>query len=568
MKLRSLSANSAGRRANWKALGLSKEDMEKPKIAVVNSSSELAICFAHLDGVAKVVKEAVRAAGGIPFEVRTTAPSDFITGAGRNGSYILAARDVITHDIELQVEAALLDGMVCLTSCDKTPPGHLMAAARLNIPTLLVIGGYQQAGEIDGDPVDVEDVFSGQVGALFGKPGRHSLDDMAENAIRGPGVCAGMATANTMHCVVEALGMCLPGSAPVRANSEKMFDSARRSGARIVEMVMEGLEPRRILTEGAFRNAVATVLAASGSINAIKHLQATATEAANGVDVFALWEEMSHVPVLSAVRPNGEVRIEGFEDAGGAAGILKQLLPIIDAQALTCTGKTVAENLAEFEVSDPEIIRPLDRPIAEGPSIAILKGSLAPESAIVRLGVRDGSRPEEFEGPAVVYESTPQALRDLEAGKIQKGQVLILRGQGAKGGPAMGGGASLVLFAIDAAGLAKDVAFVTDGQLSGLCLKGLTIAEVAPEGAVGGPLGKVQDGDRIVISVARRQLDLDVPAEELARRPGPPNAFPVPAEGYLSIYRQDVRPMSTGAVLIPEEGISREPVSSRPEPEW
>jgi dihydroxy-acid dehydratase len=567
MQLRSLSANSAGRRANWKALSLSKEDMLKPKIAVVNSSSELAICYAHLDGVAKVVKEAVRAAGGVPFEVRTTAPSDFITGAGRNGSYILAARDVITHDIELQVEAAMLDGMICLTSCDKTPPGHLMAAARLNIPTILVIGGYQEAGDIDGDPVDVEDVFSGQVGALFGKPGRHSLDDMAENAIRGPGVCAGMATANTMHCVVEALGMSLPGSAPVRANSEKMFDSARRSGTRIVEMVMEELRPRQILTEAAFRNAVATVLAVSGSINAIKHLQATATEAANGVDVFALWEEMSKVPVLTAVRPNGAVRIEQFEDAGGAAAILKQLQPMIDTGALTCTGRTLGENLQSAEVVDPEVIRPLDRPIAEGPSIAILRGSLAPESAIVRLGVRDGSRPEEFDGPAVVFENTASALRALEEGQVPKGSVLVLRGQGIRGGPAMGGGASLVLFAINAAGLAKDVAFVTDGQLSGLCLKGLTIAEVAPEGATG-PLGKVHNGDRIVISVAHRQLDLDVPAEELARRPRPANAYPMPAEDYLSVYRQDVQPMSTGAVLIPSEGVSREPVTERPAPEW
>jgi dihydroxy-acid dehydratase len=380
---------------------------------------------------------------------------------------------------------------------------------------------------------------------------------MAENAIRGPGVCAGMATANTMHCVVEALGMCLPGSAPVRANSDKMFDSARRSGRRIVEMVLENLKPRSILTEAAFRNAVATVLAVSGSINAIKHLQATATEARNGVDVFRIWEEMSHVPVLSAVRPNGEVRIEGFEDAGGAAAVLRQLSPLIQLDALTCTGRTLGENLASFEVKDPEIIRPLDRAIAEGPSIAILKGSLAPESAIVRLGVRDGSRPEEFEGTAVVYDDNQQAVQDLADGKVPKGSVLIVRGQGVKGGPAMGGGASLVLFAVAAAGLAKHVAFVTDGQLSGLCLKGLTIAEVAPEAAVGGPIGKVRNGDRVVISVKNRQLDVDVPAEELARRPVPEHLM-VPADGYLALYRRDVQSMSTGAVLLPPEATTVE----------
>lgn len=550
MTLRSLAANTAIRRAHFRALGLSAEDMLKPKIAVVNSSSELAVCFAHLDGVAKVVKEAIRAAGGIPFEVRTTAPSDFITGAGKSGSYILAARDLVTNDIEAQVEAAVLDGMICLTSCDKTPPGHLMAAARLDIPTLLVIGGYQASGMIGDDHVDIEDLFSGSVGATLGKPGKHSVDEMAEQAIRGPGVCAGMATANTMHCVVEALGMSLPGSAPVRANSDRMFDCARRSGTRIVEMVNEGLTPRKILTESAFRNAAAMVLGVAGSINAIKHLQATATEGETGVDVFAIWEEMGRkVPVLSAVRPNGKVRIEQFEDAGGAEAVLKQLAPIIDTSAMTCTGKTLAENLEGVTVGDTDIIRPLDNPISDGPSIAILKGSLAPESAVVKLGIRDGSRPEAFDGTAVVYEDTPSAMADIAAGKLKKGDVLVLRGQGLKGGPAMGGGASIVLFAIDAAGLAKDVAFVTDGQLSGLCLKGLTIAEVAPEAVAGGPIGKVRNGDRIIVDIAKRQLDLDVSEEELARRPAPSNAYPVRADGYLGIYRRDVQSMASGAVL-------------------
>ena len=549
-QLRSLSANSPVRRAQWRALGLTEADLQKPKIAVVNSSSELAICFSHLDGVSKVVKDAIRAAGGIPFEVRTTAPSDFITGAACSGSYILAARDLVTNDIEAQVEAAMLDGMVCLTSCDKTPPGHLMAAARLNIPTLLVIGGYQASGMIGNDHVDVEDLFSGAVGAALGKPGKFRIEDMTEQAIRGPGVCAGMATANTMHCVVEALGMCVPGSAPVRANSEKMFDAARRAGARIVAMVEEGLTPRKVLTEAAFRNATAMVLAVSGSINAIKHLQATAIEAENGVDVYALWEEMGRkVPILSAVRPNGAVRIEQFEDAGGAAAMLKRLAPVIDTTAMTAMGKSLSEVLAPIAEGDTDIIRPLSNPISPGPSIAILKGSLAPESAVVKLGIRDGSRPEFFDGRAVVYDDSQTAMQDIKAGKLKKGDVLVLRGQGIKGGPAMGGGASLILFAIDAAGLARDVAFVTDGQLSGLCLKGLTVAEVAPEGATGGPIGKVRNGDRIVIDVAGRRLDLDVPAAELAARPAPAPGFPIAAKGYLGSYRRDVQPMAKGAVL-------------------
>ncbi len=526
--------------------------MAKPKIAVVNSSSELAVCFAHLDGVAKVVKEAIRAAGGVPFEVRTTAPSDFITGAGRSGSYILAARDLVTNDIEAQVEAAMLDGMVCLTSCDKTPPGHLMATGRLNIPTILVIGGYQASGMIGDDHIDLEDLWSGTIGARFGKPPKHSLEQMIPQAVRGPGVCAGMATANTMHCVVEALGMCMPGSAPVRANSEKMFEKAREAGARIVDMVLEGLTPRKILTESAFRNAVSTVLAVSGSINAIKHLQATAVEAGTNVDIFALWDEIGRkVPILSAVRPNGAVRIEGFEDAGGARSTLKQLEPLLALDAMTVTGKTMGEELASATVADPAVIRPLDNPIAPGPAIVILKGSLAPESAVVKLGIPDGKRPEFFEGKAKVFEDNDSALQAIEDGQIVPGDVLVLRTQGLKGGPAMGGGASLVLFAIDAAGIAADVAFITDGQLSGLCLKGLTVAEVAPESEAGGPLGLVRDGDVIRIDVANRGLDLLVDLAELATRTPLRNDYRVPASGWLEQYRIAVEPMSTGAVLNP-----------------
>ena len=546
--LRSAAADSPHRRAHWYQLGLTEEDMAKPKIAVVNSSSELAVCYAHLDGVSKVVKDAIRQAGGIPFEVRTTAPSDFITGAGKAGSYILAGRDLVTHDIEVQVEAAMLDGMVCLTSCDKTPPGHMMAAGRLNIPTILVIGGYQASGQIDGDPVDLEDLWSGTIGTRFGKPLPHDKDEMIRQAIRSPGVCSGMATANTMHCVVEAIGMSLPGSAPVRANSRKMFDSARESGKRIVEMVLEDLTPRKIMTEGAFRNAVATVLGVSGSINAIKHLQAIAVECGMDLDIFKLWDEVGRqVPVLSAVRPNGEVRIEQFEDAGGARGMLKQLEPLLDLGAVTCSGKTMGDVLAGYDVPDADIIRPIDNPICEGPSIAILKGSLAPESAVVKLGIRDGKRPEFFEGPAKCFDNNASCLDAIAKGEVKSGDVVILRGQGLKGGPAMGGGASMVLFALDAAGIARETAFITDCQLSGLCLKGLTVAEVAPEAVDGGPLGIVVDGDRIRIDVANRALDLLVDPAELAKRPAMGSKK---ASGYLGIYQRDVQPMSTGAVLI------------------
>jgi dihydroxy-acid dehydratase len=546
------SPREAVRRAQWKALGLTDEDMTKPKIAVVNSSSELAICFSHLDGIARLVKEEIRAAGGLPFEIRTAAPSDFIISAGHAGGYILPSRDLVVNDMEIAVEGAQLDGMICLSSCDKTPPAHMMAAGRFNIPTILVICGYQPSGEYLGTHVDVEDVFMGSVRTTFGKLSQEELRGMADNAIRGPGVCAGMATANSMHVACEAIGMALPGSAPVLANSPRMIDFAKRSGRRVVEMVLEDLKPRDILTPGAFRNAVAAVLSVSGSINCIKHLQATAVEAGLDLDVFALFNELGdRIPVLSAVRPNGEDTIEEFEAAGGAQAIMKQLESLLDLDALTVTGRTVRENLAHAVVHDADVIRPLDRAFSNKASITILHGTLAPESAIVKLGLRGPDRKSEFSGPAIVYDNGDVAIRAIARGEVKAGQVLVVRGMGPKGGPGMAGPASMVVFALDAAGLQNEVAFVTDGQLSGLCNKGLTVAEVSPESAIGGPISLVENGDRISVDVDRHSLELHVPAAELAARRAKRGQPLLPrSRGYLSVYQRSVQPMSTGAVLI------------------
>jgi dihydroxy-acid dehydratase len=549
------SPREAVRRAQWTALGLSDADMQKPKIAVVNSSSELAICFSHLDGIAKVVKDEIRAAGGLPFEVRTAAPSDFIISAGNSG-YILASRDLVVNDMEIAIEGAQLDGMICLSSCDKTPPAHLMAAGRFNIPTILVICGYQPSGTYQGRHVDIEDVFMGSVQAAIGNLDKQTLRGMSENAIKGPGVCAGMATANSMHVVVEALGMALPGSAPVLANSPKMFDAARRSARRIVAMVLEDLRPRQILTPGAFRNAVASVLAVSGSINCIKHLQATAVEAGVDIDVFRLFNDLGdRIPVLSAVRPNGEDTIEAFEAAGGAHALLKQLQPLLDTGVLTVTGGTLADNLRDAVVANPEVIRPIDRPYSRQAPIVVLHGNLAPESAIVKLGLRGLDRKARFNGPARVYDDAQLALRDIGNGTVRKGEVLVVRGMGLKGGPGMSGNASGIVFALDSAGLHSDVAFVTDGQLSGLCNKGLTVAEVSPESAAGGPLALVENGDRIAIDVDARSLELQVAEAVLEARRVQRGTPPLtPSSGYLSIYRRAVQPMSTGAVMVERRG--------------
>jgi dihydroxy-acid dehydratase len=541
----------ATRRAQWRALGLTDEDMAKPKIAIVNSSSQLAICFSHLDEIARRAKRAIERAGGIAFEVRTAAPSDFITSAGHRGGYILSARDLIPNDIEVAVEGALLDGMLCLASCDKTAPGQLMAAGRLNIPTIVVACGYQPSGSYRGRHCDIEDVFAAAGHVASGRLSVGELTEMSENAVLGPGVCAGMGTANTMHIACEALGMALPGSAPVRANSNPMWDAVERASARIVAMVGEDLRPRDILTPEAFANAVMTVLAVSGSINSVKHLQAVAAEADCQVDVYRLFETLAaRVPLLAAVRPNGEHSIEEFEDAGGARAVMKQLEGMLHTGAMTLAGTTVGQNLAAVTVADEQVIRPVTRPLGRRPTIVLIRGSLAPGGGIVKLAVAD-DRELEFTGPAVVFGSPEQAIDAVAGGRVTPGQVVVLRGQGPAGSPGMGM-ASRLVFALDGAALTGQVAVVTDGQLSGLVNRGIVVGEVSPESAAGGPLALVEDGDEIRIDVLGRTADLRVSEEELARRRARLPARPPSGErGWLSIYERVVRPLPEGAVLTP-----------------
>jgi len=541
----------ATRRAQWLALGLSDEDMVKPKIAIVNTSSQLAICFSHLDEIARRARRAIELAGGVGFEVRTAAPSDFITSAGHRGGYILSARDLITNDIEVQVEGALLDGMICLASCDKTAPGQLMAAARLNIPTIVVACGYQPSGTYRGRHCDIEDVFLAAGHVANGRLSVDELTEMSENAVLGPGVCAGIGTANTMHLACEALGMALPGSTPVRANSEPMWRAVEAAAARIVEMIGEDLKPRDVMTPGAFRNAVTTILSVSGSINSVKHLQAVAAEAECDVDVYGLFEHLAdQVPLLTAVRPNGETSIEEFEDAGGTRAVMKQLEALLDTGALTVTGQSVAGNLAGVTVTDSETIRPPERALGRRPTIVLIRGSLAPAGGIVKLAVADDRRLD-FAGPAVVYESPMQALEAVRGGEVKGGEVVVLRGQGVTGSPGMGMASQLV-FALNGAGLTGEVAVVTDGQLSGLVNKGIVVGEVSPEAAAGGPLALVENGDIIRIDVPGRTADLDVPADELDRRRAELDANPPTAEvGWLSVYQRLVRPLPEGAVLRP-----------------
>ncbi|MGH8868350.1 MAG: dihydroxy-acid dehydratase [Actinomycetes bacterium] len=543
----------ATRRAQWRSLGLSVEDLEKPKIAVVNSSSDLAPCFSHLDGICGPVKQAIRDAGGVGFEIRTTAPTDFIMSAGRRGGYVLSSRELVAHDIEAAVEGAQLDGMVCLASCDKTTPGHLMAAARLNVPTVVVACGYQQTGVFRGEECDIEEVFL-QAGHL--SSGGVTLDDlsaMCDCAIASPGVCAGMGTANSMHCAAEALGMTLPGSTPVRANSPAMWDVVADAGRAAVEAVLADRRPRDVLTPAAFGNAVKAVLSVSGSINTVKHLQAVAVEAEAGVDVYGLFERYADdVPLLAGVRPNGRHSIEDFERAGGTQALLKRLEPYLDTGVTDVRGTGLGDTLRTAEVRDDEVIRPVEDAFAYRPGIVLVRGSLAPETGIVKLAV-DDDRPTTFAGPAVVYEALDTAMTAVKAGEVRPGDVVVLRGLGPRGTPGMGMASQLV-FALDGAGLSGQVAVVTDGQLSGLVNKGIVVGEVQPEAADAGPIAVVRDGDKISVDLTTRTVHLDVPEQDVRARLAAVEAAPGPAQpGWLSLYARSVQPLTSGAVL------SREP---------
>jgi len=538
----------AVRRAQWLAMGLSEEDLEKPKIAVVNSSTKLSVCYQHLDGVSELVQDAIRAAGGVPFEIRTVAPSDFVTSAGRQGRYLMPTRDLLVNDVEVQVEGAQLDGMILLSSCDKTTPAHLMAAGRLNVPSVILTCGYQLGGECAGKKVDIETLYN-SVGALkAGHIDLAELKSMSCQAIQGPGVCAGLATANTMHVTAEALGMTMPGNAPIRAGSERLDDWARQAGERIVEMVDEDLRPRDILTAAAFRNAVTVAISLGASVNVVRHLIASAVETEVDVDILREFERIGQEMVqITQVRPNGPDRIEDLDQAGGCRGAMMQLREKLDLEVMTASGKSLAEVLADAPAPDASLIRPLSDPFRNEPGIVVLRGSLAPDGAIVKLSAVPASV-RLFSGPARVYEDESLAIAGLGDGSIRPGDVIVLRMLGPKGGPGTVFAASFMA-ALVGAGMGDKVAVVTDGELSGLN-SGITIGQVMPEAAEGGPLAVVQDGDRIAIDMRDLRIDLDIAPKELERRMTT-HVVQLSEErpGWLRLYRELVQPLSRGAVL-------------------
>ena len=548
-EFRSNRGNSPIRRSMWLTLGIKDEDMRRPKIAIINSSSNLAVCFSHLDAIAKFVADEIYKAGGLSFEIHTVAPVDFLY-TGHSGGYTLASRDLIANEVESAVEAPMLDGMICLASCDKTLPGQLMAAARINVPTIVVPCGYQPCGTYKGQHFDIEDLFVNQGHLSMGKITPEEMREMSDAAIKGPGVCQGLGTANTMHIACEALGFALPGSAPVLANSPKMWEDVAAASKRIVEMVEQDIKPRDLLTPEAFENSVKTILAMSGSTNSIKHLQAIAKEAKTDIDVNDMFDKFGDdIPLLVGIRPNGYHYIDDLEAAGGALAIMKRLESKLQLGAMTVSGKSVKDNLAKAVIKDENVVRSLDNALNFRPAIVLAKGNLAEVYGIIKLQIDDNYKPNYFKGPAKVFTNGMDANRALQEGKIVKGDVVVICGQGVTGIPGQGG-AGGIIFSLDAMGLGGDIAVVTDGHASGLCNLALMVVDVTPEAAAGGTIGLVRDGDIITIDALNRILSVDVSDEELTeRRKTAPDYLGKGEEGWLKLFQERVRPLNEGATI-------------------
>lgn len=538
----------AVRRAQWCAMGIKEEDFDKPKIAVVNSSSTLSVCYIHLDEISQIVQKSIREHGGLPFEIRTAAPSDFVTSAGKKARYILPSRDLIVNDIEVMVEGACLDGMVLLSSCDKTTPAHVMAAARLNIPSIVVPCGYQLGGECGGREVDIEEVYKAVGTVATGSMRLDELEAWTKVAIQGPGVCAGLATANSMHVMAEALGMAASGTTPIRAGSDRLKNVASAAGDTIMQLISQDLRPRQILTPSAIRNAIRVAIAIGASVNVIRHLAAIAAEAELDLDVVALFESLgANIPQITRIKPNGPDRIEHLDEAGGTRAVQAQLRDRLELDALTVSGKTLGAVLEGPVAIDDTIIRPLTNPFRQEPGLVILRGNLAPHGAIMKISAVPGAL-REFEGRARVFEDEDEALRELGRGGIHPGDVVVLRMMGPLGGPGTVFACSMMA-ALVGAGLGDSVAVVTDGELSGLN-RGITVGQVMPEAAAGGPLAVVREGETIRIDLPGRRIDLKIKSEDLEERVcswKPPARQLSP--GWLAIYSEVVQPIEKGAIL-------------------
>jgi len=540
-------------RGMLRAVGMGDEDWVKPQIGVASSWNEVTPCNLSLDRLADAAKQGVHGAGGYPLEFGTISVSDGISMGHEGMHFSLVSREVIADSVETVMQAERLDGSVLLAGCDKSLPGMLMAAARLNLSSVFLYAGSIAPGWVrleDGTEkqVTIIDAFEAVGACKAGKMSEEDLNRIEKAICPGEGACGGMYTANTMASAAEALGMSLPGSAAPPSADRRRDNWAHRSGEAVVNLLREGITARDILTKKAFENAIAVVMAFGGSTNAVLHLLAIAREADVDLTLDDFNRIADKVPHLGDLKPFGQYVMADVDRVGGVPVVMKALLDagLIHGDALTVTGKTVAENLASINPPDPDgkIIRALSNPIHKTGGLAILRGSLAPEGAVVKTA---GFDLETFTGPARVFERERAAMDALTEGKISAGDVVVIRYEGPKGGPGMREMLAIT-GAIKGAGLGKDVLLLTDGRFSG-GTTGLCIGHIAPEATEGGPISLVRDGDLIRVDIATRSLELLVEPEELAARkkdwaPLPPRY----TRGVLAKYSKLVSSAAEGAV--------------------
>jgi len=506
-------------RAMLRAVGMTDEDWDKPQIGVASSWNEVTPCNLSLDRLAKQAKEGVREAGGFPFEFATIAISDGISMGHEGMRASLVSREVIADSVETVMHAERFDGLVTFAGCDKSLPGMLMAAARLDLPSVFLYGGTILPGRVPGDDraLDIVSVFEAVGARAAGSLSDEELALIERHACPTAGACAGMFTANTMASVGEALGMSLPGSASVPAVDPRLDELARRSGEAVVELLRSDIRPRQILTKEAFENAIAVAMALGGSTNAVLHLLAIANEAGVDLTLDDFDRVGRRVPHLADTRPHGRYHMVDVDGVGGVPALMRELLEagLVHGDCLTVTGTTVAENLDAIDPPQPDgsVLRPMSDPIHADGGIAVLRGSLAPLGAVVKVAGIDTQR---FEGPARVFDGEDGAMDAIVNGTVEPGTVVVIRYEGPKGGPGMREMLA-VTGAMKGAGRGGDCALLTDGRFSG-GTHGFCIGHVAPEAVDGGPIAFVADGDRIVIDVDTRTIDLLVDQSELDRR--------------------------------------------------
>ncbi|HZC69742.1 MAG TPA: dihydroxy-acid dehydratase [Jatrophihabitans sp.] len=507
----------AGARGMLRAVGMTDDDWRKPQIGVASSWNEITPCNLSLARLAKKAKIGVRGADGYPLEFGTISVSDGISMGHSGMHYSLVSREVIADSVETVFRAEQLDGGVLLAGCDKSEPGMLMAAARLDVAAVFLYAGSTLPGRYQDRDVNIVDAFEAIGACLAGRMSREEVDAIERAICPGEGACAGMFTANTMASAAEALGMSLPGSAAPPAPDSRRDHYAERSGEAAVHLVDAGITARTILTREAFENAITVVMALGGSTNAVLHLLAIAREAKVELTLDDFNRIGDRVPHLADVKPFGAYVMSDVDRVGGVPVVMKALLDagLLHGDALTVTGKTVAENLHAIRPPDPDgkIIHGLDDPIHRTGGLTILRGSLAPEGAVVKSA---GLERDFFEGTARVFDREQAAMDALAAGRLEPGDVVVVRWEGPKGGPGMREMLAITA-AIKGAGLGKDVLLLTDGRFSG-GTTGPCVGHVAPEAAVGGPIALVADGDRVRLDVTARTLDLLVDDAELERR--------------------------------------------------